>query len=541
MADPENVPRPVVPTSPEPLHSWQVVNPISSGEQHPSRSTEDQLRQHLEVLRQLRQDLQEQPIELIRGSSWRSPPREVDALLERMFAHIASLGYEGVTLFFLDTVRMTLYATKQLLHGELLGGEEEIIIATGSPFRKLLTGEKTSLRFENAPTVVWVPLAAYGEVIGALRVDRSLSRTPIRADEQPLLQDLADEMALAIRSLEFAITSHAQEELLLAFTELSTVLFRSLRLEELLQGVANSLKTHLGFDRVRIYLVDKQEKMLVHQFTLEPTRQQPPMETERYPLTPGVHPMVDLLLRGRGPSLVERPRRTFLYALLTTHEAIEGVLQVDNLLSQQDISVGTMQLVEGIAGLLGMAIQNARVFQGVEELSNTDGLTGLYLLRYFKQRLLEEFYRAERAKGELSVILLDIDHFKTHNDSYGHPAGDRLLVQTAERLLGTARKVDLTARYGGDEFVMLLPETTSDDALFLAARLHQAMQDVPFELPDGRKISMTASLGVATYPIHAKDPEALIKMADEALYWAKMHGRNRICLYAHDLHRKGGT
>lgn len=541
MADREGSSQAALPTPPDPSPNWQVVNPTPAGHDGPIMSTKEQLRVHLDALRRLRQDLQEHPVALVTRSAWRSPPREIEVVMERMFAHLATLGYERITLFSWDAERATLLAAKMTLHGEPLAGEEELVMVPGSPLRKLLSREDALILLGDPPVTAFVSLVAYGEVIGVLRVDRSLTQTPIRAEEQSLLRDMADEMALAIRSLEFAAAAREQEELLLAFTEISTVLFRSLRLDEMLQGVADSLKLHVGFDRIRIYLVDQQENTLVNQLTVEPTRRRPPAEKERYPLTPGAHPTVNFLLRERRPSLVDRPRRTVVYALLASHEGSLGVLQVDNLLSQQEITPVALRLIEGIAGLLGMAIQNARVFQGVEELSNTDGLTGLYLLRYFKQRLIEEFYRAERMEGVLSVILIDVDHFKTHNDHYGHPAGDRLLATTAERLLTTARKVDLTARYGGDEFVMLLPETGADEALFLASRIHQAIQNIAFELPDGRKISMTASLGVATYPTHAKDPDGLIKAADEALYWAKSHGRNRLCLFAHDLHRKGGT
>jgi len=185
-----------------------------------------------------------------------------------------------------------------------------------------------------------------------------------------------------------------------------------------------------------------------------------------------------------------------------------------------------------------MAIKNARLFAGVEELSITDGLTGLYILRYFKQRLKEELYRAERTHGQLSLMILDIDHFKRFNDTYGHPAGDTILATIAERVLANARKIDLTARYGGDEFFILLPDTSPEDALSLADRLHQAVAGEPIALPDGKLIRLTVSIGIATYPTHAASIDELIKRADEALYWIKSHGRNRIRLYSPEIPAK---
>src|SRR4029077_9105775 len=135
-------------------------------------------------------------------------------------------------------------------------------------------------------------------------------------------------------------------------------------------------------------------------------------------------------------------------------------------------------------------------------------------------------------------MILDIDHFKRFNDTYGHPAGDIILATVAERVLSNARKVDLTARYGGDEFVILLPDTAAEEALLLADRLHQAVSKEPLTLANKTAVSLTASIGVATYPTHASSIEELIKRADEALFWIKSHGRNRFRLYSFDIPAK---
>jgi len=152
--------------------------------------------------------------------------------------------------------------------------------------------------------------------------------------------------------------------------------------------------------------------------------------------------------------------------------------------------------------------------------------------------LKEELYRAERTHSQLSLMILDIDHFKRFNDTYGHQAGDTILATIAERVLSNARKVDLTARYGGDEFFILLPDTSPEEALLLAERLHHAVATEPVALPDGKVVRLTVSIGIATYPTHAASIEELIKRADEALYWIKSHGRNRIRLYSSEIPEK---
>ncbi len=135
-------------------------------------------------------------------------------------------------------------------------------------------------------------------------------------------------------------------------------------------------------------------------------------------------------------------------------------------------------------------------------------------------------------------MILDIDHFKKINDTYGHQSGDTILTAVAERILSNARKIDLTARYGGDEFVILLPDTAAEEALLLAERLHQAVSNEPVILTNKSSIHMTVSIGVATYPTHAATIDELIKRADEALYWIKSHGRNRIRLYSFEIPSK---
>jgi GAF domain-containing protein len=210
--------------------------------------------------------------------------------------------------------------------------------------------------------------------------------------------------------------------------EVSNAIFRSLRLDEMIKSVAQSLIHELGFDRVRMYLVNREGESLESVLTLD-QRGQETLEKERFPLKRGVHPMVDLLLGKTGDERIEKYQRTILYLPLRTRDENMGILMVDNLLSQQEIMPEQIPVLAAMAGQLAMAIKNARLFQGVEELSITDGLTGLYLLRYFRQRLKEEFFRAERTHGQLSLMILDIDHFKRFNDTYGHQAGDASLTQ----------------------------------------------------------------------------------------------------------------
>ncbi len=165
----------------------------------------------------------------------------------------------------------------------------------------------------------------------------------------------------------------------------------------------------------------------------------------------------------------------------------------------------------------------------LQALATTDALTGLNNRRAFRQRLREETERARRYRHELSLILLDIDHFKRVNDTYGHRAGDAILAQVATVLRRTSRNIDLPARYGGEEMALICPETKLGDARALAERIRKVVEETVFELPDGAGATrITVSLGVANHSESRKNEAQLIEGADQALYAAKAGGRNQV-------------
>jgi diguanylate cyclase (GGDEF)-like protein len=179
----------------------------------------------------------------------------------------------------------------------------------------------------------------------------------------------------------------------------------------------------------------------------------------------------------------------------------------------------------------------------LEEQSITDALTGLKNRRFFDERLHEEFRRAQRYGDYLSLIMIDLDHFKQVNDRYGHQAGDLVLREAAGLIRASIRDPDICARYGGEEFAVILPKTHMSGALAVAERIWRELGGKEYKLPAaavagaaedaaGASIRITASLGIAFYP--SKDitsGELLVRFSDQALYQAKKAGRNTICLY----------
>ncbi len=166
-------------------------------------------------------------------------------------------------------------------------------------------------------------------------------------------------------------------------------------------------------------------------------------------------------------------------------------------------------------------------------LAITDALTGLYNLRYFKERLTEEFERTKRYAQPLSCVMIDLDGFKQINDTYGHLEGDKLLKDVSRIIKKSIRSSDLLARYGGDEFVLLLPQTPSDKACLLAERIQKAITNNLSSSYQEHGSSLTISLGISTLPNpDINEEEELVSFADRALYAAKRAGRNRIEILA---------
>ncbi|HWA40692.1 MAG TPA: diguanylate cyclase, partial [Gemmatimonadales bacterium] len=165
----------------------------------------------------------------------------------------------------------------------------------------------------------------------------------------------------------------------------------------------------------------------------------------------------------------------------------------------------------------------------LERLSVTDGLTGLPNRRHLDTEMEREVPRHERYKRTLAVLMLDVDRFKALNDTHGHPAGDAVLRQLARVLEGNTRKGDTVARFGGEEFVILLPETPAAGALHLAEKIRTAVEGHAFTIDEqGTTVPVTVSIGLARFPEHGRSSEAIIAAADQALYRSKQGGRNRV-------------
>ncbi|MFH2101784.1 MAG: sensor domain-containing diguanylate cyclase [Chloroflexota bacterium] len=188
-------------------------------------------------------------------------------------------------------------------------------------------------------------------------------------------------------------------------------------------------------------------------------------------------------------------------------------------------SQSEIRLLSLLADQAAIAIVNARLHRAVALQARIDVLTGLPNRRALDERLEEEIIHAHKTKRPLTVIMMDLDGFKSINDTYGHDTGDIILRTVAQSLLQTLRATDYLARYGGDEMTLILPNTTLSQCQVVVDKILEHMQSLSIPIPDGKKVSMALSGGIAQYPKHASTAPGMLRAADEALYRAKRHQR----------------
>lgn len=241
-------------------------------------------------------------------------------------------------------------------------------------------------------------------------------------------------------------------------------------------------------------------------------------------------------LKGREVRLEGPPKDSLFRAAavgvpLVAGEKVAGVMVIEDR-NGEGFDRVDLGLLELIAAHAAIAVERAGLYKRVEEMAVTDQLTGLANRRYLERRLEEEMERARRYGTSLSVIMLDIDHFKRINDTFGHLAGDAVLREVAQILRNGVRRTDVVARYGGEEFCIVSPDCRLPEAVALAERLRGKVEGHPFRVPGlDQPLKVTVSAGVAEFPGDARSKPELLDCADSALYEAKRRGRNCVVSY----------
>ena len=219
--------------------------------------------------------------------------------------------------------------------------------------------------------------------------------------------------------------------------------------------------------------------------------------------------------------------RSIICVPLRSKLRVLGVIQLVNVEMKQ-FSEQEVFFLQSLCDYAAIAIENARWVERIQELTITDDCTGLYNARHLYKTLDTEVYRSSRFGYEFSVLFIDLDHFKMVNDTHGHLIGSKLLSEIGYLIKAQLRLIDFAYRYGGDEFVVLLPQTAKDSALVVARRLRDAMRASSFCREEGLNLNVRASIGLATYPHDARTAHDIIRQADEMMYLVKNTTRDNI-------------
>lgn len=424
--------------------------------------------------------------------------------------------------------------------GRFVELEEALRAGENSPLRALLAGRTRHLGHASPHPILFVPLRSEQEPrgeggFGFLRLERLRGRRPFSLGERETAAFLAMEAARSLHQTRIALARQEQVERLETMTDLTAVFANSLRMEDGLKLILHGIVRHFELDRVRLYLLDRGAQCLRGELGVDIRGKAVGLRSEEVPIGSGQHRLAKALRGEVLDPLMKRYEERILYLPLAVQGQKTGLLVADNLFSQRAIEGMDIGLLRSFADQIALAVDNARLFEEVQALSLYDGLTGLPVRRFFMQRLQEELYRAERFGQPLALALLDVDYFKGVNDTYGHQIGDRVLKEIGAVILRNLRKIDFPARYGGDEILILLPQSKEEDAGVIMGRLVQEIRslDIPVEFAKTGKIRVTASIGFAACPQDGRTAEELMRRADEALYWVKSRGRDGVAAYRH--------
>jgi len=215
---------------------------------------------------------------------------------------------------------------------------------------------------------------------------------------------------------------------------------------------------------------------------------------------------------------------------LKAKDKINGIIVADNFITKEPISKDDLRMLTMLANQAGLAIENSQLYEKTVMLAQLDSLTELWNHGYFQYLLLDELEKSRTTQSPLSLIMIDIDHFKIYNDTLGHQAGDKILKELAVLIKNQSRKMDFVCRYGGEEFGIILPQTDKQEAFMIAERLRADIEKHAFAHEDILPTKqLTASIGISSFPEDGLLPTELINASDKALYHAKNKGRNTTC------------
>jgi diguanylate cyclase (GGDEF)-like protein len=400
-------------------------------------------------------------------------------------------------------------------------------------FRSMWQEERDSIH--GAEIEIFVPLVNRGQLAAVLAISQRRDDKPYTVEDIDLLESITAQVAASLEKEYYNQRLRAKDKEIELLNRLTRIVTSSMSIELIFEGFVEELREMVDFDWATITLADGNQLRIL---ALSSNIGSPWESEQRIALEGSATEWVcherrsvyeqDLTQYSKfvtGKHHLEHGIRSIVYLPLNIKDECIGCFVVAS--RQRDaFDARKIRLLEQVALQIATPVENSQLYARAEQRSRVDELTGLFNRRHFEERMKEEISKHGRRGDVFSVFLLDLDGFKTYNDIYGHPTGDTLLNQTARLIRTSLRTGDQAFRYGGDEFIVILPDTQIAEARVVAERVRKVIADRMKE----KETSVTCSIGLATYPSDGVISGELVTVADTALYFAKRTGGNRVYL-----------